>query len=206
MRMRFAVAALALATLSTLAVGCGLSGQSKPARAQEAALELNLNARFGRMEIADEHVAPKAHEKFFESRKGWGGSVRIADYDLTGLRMKGEDDCESFVKVAWYRANEGDLRVTTIRQKWHDFKGDWKLTEEERIDGDIGLLNEAPAIVAAASGTPTARHSQFPSVHLGNGGDPEAAPTAQTAPVAPPPETGPAPASFDEPAMPGAPR
>ena len=71
--------------LASLAVGCGLAGQSKPARAQEAALELNLNARFGRMELAAEHVAPKARDQFFERRKAWGGSVRVADYDLTGL-------------------------------------------------------------------------------------------------------------------------
>ena len=62
---------------------------------------------------------------------GWGAAVRIADYDMTGLRMKGDDDAETFVKVAWYRANEGDLRVTTLKQKWHsDAKGDWKRAHE----------------------------------------------------------------------------
>ena len=160
--MRFAFAA---ATLSLFALGCPLGGQSKPARAQEAALELNLNARFGRMEMAAEHVAPKARDQFFDRRKAWGGSVRVADYDLTGLKMQGEDDAETFVKVAWYRANEGDLRVTTLKQKWHDFKGDWKLTEETRIDGDLGLLGEPPALNTAPAAAP--RRSQFPTVYLG---------------------------------------
>jgi hypothetical protein len=203
MRMRFALAL----SLSVFALGCPLGGQSKPARAQEAALELNLNARFGRMELAAEHVAPKARDQFFDRRKAWGGNVRVADYDMTGLKMHGEDDAETFVKVAWYRANEGDLRVTTLKQKWHDFKGDWKLTDESRVDGDLGLLGEpAPAPVA---GTAPPKRSQFPTIYLGsgNGAATEApAPAPQPAQPAAPPANEPLPASFGEPPPVGAPR
>ena len=200
MRMRFAFAA---ATLSMFALGCPLGGQSKPARAQEAALELNMNARFGRMEIAAERVAPAARDAFFNRRKGWGGTIRVADYDLTGLRMQGKDDAETFVKIAWYRANQPDLRVTTVKQKWHDFKGDWKLTEEARLDGDLGLLGEAPA---PATGEPAApRRQQFPTIYLGSGNGPASETTAPAPqPAAPPPAS--EPAAFSEPPMPGAPR
>ena len=155
-------------SVSLLAAGCALGGQSKPARAQEAALELNLNARFGRMELAAEHVAPKARDAFFDKRKAWGTSIRVADYDMTGLRMQGEDDCETLVRVAWFRASENDLRTTTLKQKWHDFKGDWKLTDETRLDGDIGLLGE-PAPPAAAAGPASPRRPQFPTITLGTG-------------------------------------
>ena len=200
MRTRHSLAstAAAIALLASLAVGCGLAGQSKPAKAQEAALELNLNARFGRMEMAAEHISPKARDGFFERRKAWGGSVRVADYDLTGLKIIGEDDAESYVKIAWYRANEGDLRVTTVKQKWHsDAKGDWKLTEEQRVEGDVGLLGEPPvAPTAAAAGAP--KRSQFPTIYLGSG-----APEAPAQPTAGPAQTAPAveqapPASFGE--------
>lgn len=162
-----------------LALGCPLGGQSKPARAQEAALELNLNARFGRMELAAERVAPKARDSFFERRRMWGGNVRIADYELAGLRMKGDADCETVVKVAWYRANEGDLHLTTVRQSWHDFKGDWKLTEETRSDGDAGLFGESAP--ASAPG-PEHRRTQFPTIRLGSG--------THLGPEAPGPELG----------------
>jgi hypothetical protein len=188
MRMRLVLAMSLTAALAIGSAGCGLVGQSKPAMAQEAALELNLNARFGRMELAAERVAPKAREQFFDRRRAWGGSVRIADYDMTGLKMKGEDDAETFVKIAWYRANEGDLRVTTLKQKWHsDAKGDWKLTEEQRLDGDLGLLGEPPVPLAAVSESP--RRSQFPTIYLGGaGGDaPAAAPAAAPQLAAPPP-------------------
>ena len=110
---------------------------------QEAALELNLNARFGRMEMAAEHVSTKAREGFFLRRKHGGSNVRVADYELAGLRLlSGEEEAETVVKIAWYRANEGELRLTTVKQKWHDFKGAWKLTEETRAEGDVGLLGE----------------------------------------------------------------
>ncbi|MDB4943735.1 MAG: hypothetical protein JWP97_3269 [Labilithrix sp.] len=160
------VLALALGSVLSLS-GCALAGQSKPARAQETALEMNMNARFGRMEIAVEHVAPQAREAFMTKRRAWGSAVRIADYDMTGLAMKGDDDCETTVRVAWYRASENDLRNTTIKQKWHEFKGDWKLTEESRIEGESGLLGEPPSAAAQATAAP--RRAQFPTVVLGTG-------------------------------------
>src|SRR5690606_8982469 len=127
--------------------------QSAAARAQEAASELNVNARFGRMEMAAEHVSPKAKEQFFERRKAWGSRIRVADYEMAGLRIhKNEEDAELLVRVAWYRIDEGDLHTTTLRQKWHDFKGDWKLIEETRVDGDVGLLGETITQVPAPSG------------------------------------------------------
>ena len=148
--------------------GCALASQSKPARAQETALELNLNARFGRMELAAEHVAEPARAAFFDKRRGWGTSIRVADYDMTGLRMlKNDEDCETTVRVAWFRASENDLHTTTLKQKWHDFKGAWKLTEETRVDGDLGLLGEPP--IASAGATPGARRPQFQSITLGTG-------------------------------------
>jgi hypothetical protein len=164
------------------------------------------------MELAAEHVAPKARDQFFDRRRAWGNNVRVADYDLTGLKMQGEDDAETFVKVAWYRANEGDLRVTTLKQKWHDFKGDWKLTDELRIDGDVGLLGEPSPLPTTATG---AKRAQFPTIYLGAGAGPEpataAAPAAVTnAPVTNTPVTPGAPAAepatFGEPPPPGAPR
>ena len=114
---------------------------------------------------------------------------------MTGLKMKGEDDAETCVKIAWYRANEGDLRVTTLKQKWHsDAKGDWKLTEEQRLDGDLGLLGEPPVPVTAVTEVP--KRSQFPTIYLGSGA-PEVPAAAAAAPAPPAVEQAP-PASFGE--------
>ena len=170
---------LAALPLTFALLGCPVGHQSGPARAQEAATELNVNSRFGRMELAAERVSPAQREAFLERRKSWGANVRVADYELAGFKMKGEADAEMIVKVSWYRIDEGDLRTTLLKQKWHDFKGDWKLVAEARADGDLGLIGEpAPLPTAKASTDPaTARRAtQFPTIRLGAG---EPAPTAE---------------------------
>lgn len=150
--------------LSTALLGCALGQQSSPARAQEAASELNINTRFGRLELAAEKVAPSARDAFLQRRKAWGSILRVADYELSSLQMKGKDDAEMLVKVAWYRMDEGDLRVTVLKQQWHDFKGDWKLVDETRADGDLGLIGErTPTAPAPAK----ARQVHFPTIRLG---------------------------------------
>jgi hypothetical protein len=164
--MRHALFALAL---PLVLCACPLGHQAPPVRAQEAASDMNMNARFGRMELAAEAVSPKAHDAFLEHRKDWGGKIRIADYELQGLKMKGDEDADIFVRIAWFRVNEGDLRVTTIHQKWHDYRGDWKLVDELRLDGDVGVLGEPPAAPSAPAGP---KNAQFPTIHLGGGGMP----------------------------------
>ncbi len=142
------------------------------AKAQEAALDLNVNARFGRMEIAAERVAPKGREDFFDHRKSWGGKVRIGDCELAGLRLTTDDDADVTVRVAWYRNDEQELRVTTLRQKWHDFKGEWKLVSEQRTDGDIGLIGER--VVVDENAPRQRKNAQFPTVRIGSAGEAQA--------------------------------
>lgn len=147
---------------SLLALAGCISNQTAAGRAQEAANELNLNSRFGRLEMAAEHVAPAGRTDFIEHRKGWGGKLRIADCDLAGVKITGED-ADVFVKVGWYKIDVGELRVTTLRQKWHDFKGEWKLVGEERVEGDVGLIGEK-----LLDAPPPPRESvQFPTIRLG---------------------------------------
>jgi hypothetical protein len=155
-------------------LGCPVGHMAPRARAQEAAGELAVNTRFGRMEMAAEHVSPKAREQFFERRRAWGSRIRVADYEMVGLKMQGETDAEVYLKIAWYEVNSNDLHVTTLKQKWHDFKGSFQLVEEARSDGDIGLLGE-PAIAPPPAGPP--RNTHFPTIRLGQA-KPEATPEA----------------------------
>jgi hypothetical protein len=151
-----------------LFMGC-VSQTSGPARAQETSNEFNLNTRFGRMEIAIEKVAPSAREDFTKHHQGWGSRIRIADLEGAGMRMTNEAKTEADVtlRFAWYRQDEDDLRSTTIRQHWREFKGDWKLVAEERVDGDVGLLGEPVERVRAPA--QDAPRKQFPTVHLTGG-------------------------------------
>lgn len=184
--------ALALAFASSLFL-LGCPHQSPPARAQEAATELNVNTRFGRMELAAERVAPAAREAFLARRKSWGGNVRVADYELASFRMKGETDAEMVVKVAWYRIDEGDLHITMLKQKWHDFRGDWRLVDEQRAEGDVGLIGEpVPAAEPARTGS---KNAQFPTIRLGQQGPDAPAEVAPAPREASPPEAAAAPSA-----------
>jgi hypothetical protein len=117
---------------------------SPPARAQEAATDFNQNQRFGRMELVAERVADSSREKFFERRKLWGNKIQVADTEVLSFKMKSDSEAFVTLKVGWYKVDEGDLRTTVLKQTWKDLKGAWKLVSEERTDGDVGLLGEAP--------------------------------------------------------------
>jgi len=160
--------ALALVFLSGCAIVAPMSAAS---RAQETSTELNTNTRFGRLELATEHVDPKHREAFLVQHKAWGNNIRVADYEMAGFKMKGDDDAETLVRVSWYRVENGDLRNTLIRQQWKQVKGDWRLIEEARAEGDPGLMNDAlPAPIAEPvdPNAPPKKPAQFPTIRLGS--------------------------------------
>jgi hypothetical protein len=153
---------------ASLVLAACINQPTGAAKVQETAQELNTNTRFGRLELATEKVAQKARADFLQKHAGWGGKVRIADAEMVGLRMKGEEDAEVSVRVAWYRPDEDELRMTVLRQQWHDFKGDWMMTDESRADGELGLLGEP---VERRAPRPV-EHVQFPTIRIGGGGSP----------------------------------
>jgi hypothetical protein len=138
------------------------------AKLQEAASEMNLNTRFGRMEMAVEKIAPKERDDWAKRHKAWGGRIRIADTEMAGTRIVSEGEADVTVRVAWYRQDEQELRTTTVKQKWKDVNGEWKLVGEARLDGDVGLLGEPPAAGAAPAASGPAPRAQFPTVRIGN--------------------------------------
>lgn len=157
-----------LSGLVLLAIGC--AGQSRPARMQEAATEVNLNARFGRMELASEHVAPQGRPAFFGHRKVWGSRVRVVDSELVGVRFeKDESEAVAMVRIAWQPVDDGDLRVTTIKQTFKDIRNGWYLVSEDRAEGDVGLFGEKPEAPQDAP-QQAPRKSKFDTIRLGQSG------------------------------------
>jgi hypothetical protein len=135
------------------------------ASAQEAAQELNLDARFGRTEVAMDKVAPPARDAFAAHHRAWGTGVRVADVELAGMHAHSEHDVEILIRVAWYRPDEQELHLTTLKQGWNDKNG-WQLTSETRIDGDVGLIGEAVVFEGPPPGDRAP--AQFPTVRLGS--------------------------------------
>jgi hypothetical protein len=141
---------------------------SGAAQAQEAAQELNVNTRFGRMEMAIERVAVKEREAWLATHKAWGGKIHIADVEMAGVKAKGDEEAEVIVRVAWYLAEQLELRSTTLKQHWKDVNGDMMLVGETRIDGDLGLLGEKipPPPAAASDDAQPKEPARFPTIRI----------------------------------------
>jgi hypothetical protein len=138
----------ALALLGTL-TGC-MAPMSPVQRMQDAANDLTIATRFGRMDVALERVSQASREEFLRKHAGWGSAIRIADCDLSSLRLLDRDHATVTLTVSWQRIDESELRGTQIAQKWKDHRGRWLLESEERLAGDIGLLGEPTTLVRAA--------------------------------------------------------
>ena len=150
-----------IAAFALLSAAC--MGATPQAKMQEAARDLNMNARFGRMELVVESVHPTYRQEFVRRHRPWGNKVRVADTELVGMKF---DDkiAETTVAISWYDIGEEELRGTLVRQKWKPLKNDWMLESEERVDGDLGLFGEyvprAPAKQREAA--------QFPTIRIAN--------------------------------------
>jgi len=146
----------------TLLLGCNTSNVAK---ATVAIRDSNAHARFGRMIVAAEMVKADQRDKFLERRQLWGSNVQIADSEILGMTMPKKDEAIAFVRVSWYRLEDGELRQTTIKQRWVEVKDDFLLASEERAGGDIGLLGEHVEVLAPKEPRPNA---QFPSIRIGS--------------------------------------
>lgn len=137
MRKAFVVSLLAALSLT----GC-LMPPSRGTLLNDAARDLNVAARFGRLDLAAQKTSRDARQHFLERRAHWGRDIRIVDVELSGVQMQGEDSAEVQVDVSWVRNNEGVMRSTRLAQLWRDGDGDWMMERERRIAGDLGLFGE----------------------------------------------------------------
>lgn len=145
-----------------LLAAAGCMGQSKMGKLQEAASNLNMATRFGRMDIATELVARQDMDDFAKRHAAWGGPLRIVDVEYRGIKLVDKNKAIVFVAVGWQRLDEGNLRVTHLAQEW-DYQGNgWKLADETRTSGDVGLIGE-PTEVLRPAPRPNA---QFPSITI----------------------------------------
>ena len=169
--MTFGLSRLAICVLfgsmALASAGCP-APLAREARAQDAAQELNLHTRFGRLGVAIDSVQPDKREEFTRTHQAWGNTIRVSDSEMAGMKLTTPEDAEFAVRVAWFRPSEQELRVTTIRQKWHDNKGSWQLVSEEREAGDRGLLaDDAPPSPGDGQPAKPRPNAQFPTVRIG---------------------------------------
>ena len=141
-----------------LSLGFGACMMPPPAseKATDAARDLNLAARFGRIDLAAEHALKEARADFIERRALWGGMIRVVDVELSGMSMPDSDHAVFQVDYSWMRADEDTLRSTRVAQHWNSLKGGWALESEKRVGGDVGLFGEPVEVLR-----PVRRDTQF---------------------------------------------
>ncbi|GAC1533670.1 MAG: hypothetical protein NVS3B10_27880 [Polyangiales bacterium] len=139
-RRLFSASPLLLAALAACA-----SPMTPAAKLNDVVQETNLALRFGRNDVAIEHVIAKARSQFIAHHRTWGSELRIADVELGAVEKMTEKEAIVLVGFSWFRPAEGTLRTTVVRQTWKNDEGSgpWGLFAEERVSGDIGLLGEA---------------------------------------------------------------
>ena len=144
-------ALLGLLPLSFLALSA-CAGASRSQKVQEAAYELNMGTRFGRMPL--EKVAAGSREKFIAQHKAWQGPIRIVDVDMAGMNVPKSGDATVFIAVGWQRADEQDMRQSVVAQKWREERDGWMLASETVADGDTTIFEATRPNSGAALGTP----------------------------------------------------
>ncbi len=162
---RYLRSPLRLATsLALLALAGCMPPQNNQQRLLESARDMNLATRFGRLDIAAERTDDESRSAFLEKRRAWGQAIRVVDIDILGVENTAPDEADVTVMVSWTRMDEGLLRATRIEQHWSNLNPrGWTLRAERRLEGDLGLLGDAPAAEANAP----RRDVHFPSRTLG---------------------------------------
>lgn len=198
---------LALALLSLLPVA-GLVGCITPPtsadRLTDAAYEMNMATRFGRMDVALSYIGDKARKQFVASHAPWGRAIRIADLEFAGVDMPSKEEATVLVHVSWQRIDESTLRTTSILQTWKEIEGSgWLIVEEKRVSGDSGLVDapgseleqerllatevkEGASDDAASDGASEEPAQARSAPQRIPGGAPDAPPPPSAAPTAPP--------------------
>ncbi len=126
--------------------GC-LGGLSPTQRLQEAAYDLNTASRFGRNDVALEHISKKGRDQFMQHHVAWSSSIRIVDCEVQGMALRDKENAEVYIAVAWQRPDESQVRGTSVTQRWKDHRGTWLLESEERVAGDYGVFGESTVVV-----------------------------------------------------------
>jgi hypothetical protein len=130
-----------------------------PAQAlSEVARDVNVATRFGRMDVAMEHLTKEHRNEFSRQRADWGHEIRVLDVELAQLDLQSTKEAKVLVDVSWMRMDEGLLRSTRVKQNWENSGSGWELGAEERLAGDIGLLGEDVVVLHPAG----AHDAHFP--------------------------------------------
>jgi hypothetical protein len=131
---------LASVWMTPLLAGC-VTPPSPAERITDAAMALNVAARFNQLDVAAARAERTHRDEFMKRHAAWGQTLRIVDVEMASLSLPESDRAVVLVDYAWIRNNEGTIRATRVEQHWKDDAG-WHLVREKRLAGDTGLFGE----------------------------------------------------------------
>ena len=138
---------LVMAAMLTLSSACVFTSISAESRLRDAVVGINDEARWNRLDLATQRVAPGYRARYRATHHGWHRSFEIADSEIIHVQVGEErETATSFVTVRWYDYASMVLAETTIRQKWQKVRGGFILTEEEVSEGNPLLLEIPEAL------------------------------------------------------------
>lgn len=130
-----------VAVAALLLTGCP-APQTPYDKATDAAREMNMAARWGKMDIAQGRSSSDSLIAFQKHHALWHSKIRIVDTELAGIRMVDPLHAEAEVDVEWTFDDDTTLRKTRLAQKWTAVTGRWLLEKELRVSGSEGLFGE----------------------------------------------------------------
>jgi len=124
-----------------LVSGCVLHNISPQELLRDSVMGLNDEARWVRMDLAAERVAPPYRSAYRANHQAWGRSIQIADVEILGAELDADaEGAVSTVSISWYSYSTMMLHNTVVRQRWLSAGRSYVLVSERVVDGDPDLL------------------------------------------------------------------
>jgi hypothetical protein len=129
-------------TLATACAGAPKSGETL----MESLRTYHEGIRWQRFAAAAARLPAAERSAFVEEWDERSKDLKIADYEILDVVMRGVGRAVVHVKISWYGDSEGTLRDTQAEQTWEQRGTIWMLTDEVRARGPTmpGLAEPAP--------------------------------------------------------------
>lgn len=132
---------LSILAFVSLTASC-IPASNSAQKFSDAAYEVAMAHRFGRLDLVVDAVPPKDREAFVLAHEDWGRTIRILDVELGAMGVRDEGNAQARLVVGWQRVDEMTLRSSTVEQHWKsdEDSGGWYLASEVVVAGDPRLL------------------------------------------------------------------
>jgi hypothetical protein len=122
----------ALGVALVLSWGCGENQREALGEALES---YNDYLRWGRWNRAAAFLSRELRADFV-TRAGGHRDLKITDYQIGDLQLRGEDRAEALIQIEWYSLSGARLRRSVIRQTWLHREHRWRLQAQRQVGGD----------------------------------------------------------------------